>query len=365
MKYILLFFVFCLSLGQLQRINFLDGQINIYFHDIFLILFIVSNFNKYLQDKTRRNDFYKGIKSFLPLVVTGVLSLIWGFWNYTSIENLVGLAYLFRLILLSVFFAQINLIKKIELKHMWNILCTLVLIGSYIQYFFFPNFWPLIYLGWDPHMYRAVGTFFDPTVAGVIFIFIMFSLYFNYLENKNRWYLIGVFLVIPLIFLTYSRITYITFVLSLLYYLIATKNLRFFFIGIIGFVIILFSLPRPEGAGVQLERMFSITSRLKENQKGLVLFAKSPLLGVGFNRIGSVNASSGYPSSFMTVLVSTGLLGLGAFLYLFYQLFVYSGLHERVLLITLMTASIFENVFFVGFVFIFFALSVFMARSGQ
>lgn len=367
MKYLLFFLIFCLSIGQLQRINLLDNQIHLYFHDIFLILFVTFGFIKQIGSKQKIKKYLRDSVPFLPLILVGILSLIYGFWNYTPTQNFVGLSYLIRLILLFAFFVQIKQSKLSDITPHWKMFCILVLIMSYLQYFFYPNFWPLVYLGWDPHMYRVVGTFFDPTIAGTIFIFLSYTLYFRFKKMGDKKLLLGVLLFLPLIFLTYSRITYITFTLSLSYYLISTKNIRYLIMGVTAFGIILFILPRPEGEGVRLERVFSIQSRMSENSRGMDIYHDNPALGVGFNRIAYVkdklgmvtdgNASAGFPSSFVTTFVSMGSAGALALIALFYLLYKHTLLEGRTLVVALFVASILENVFFVGFVFIVFALS--------
>ena len=117
---------------------------------------------------------------------------------------------------------------------------------------------------------------------------------------------------------------------------------------------------------IQNLRIFSIQSRLKANEKGLHLFVKYPVFGVGYNHIRDVkgieektasnHANSGYPSSFMTVLVSMGTIGLLSLLYLFFLLWKKGSIEQKTLLTILMTASLFENILFIPFVFILFAL---------
>src|SRR3989344_7011424 len=366
MNYLLLFLFFCLSLGQTQRINVFDGQVNIYFHDIFLTSYVAYGLIKLFKSNKLVNFIKKDLFSFIPMAGVATLSLILGFWQYSLPENLVGLLYLLRLLVFFIFFGLLQKEKISVVDRLVVFSSSLVLVFSYFQYFLFPNFWPLYYLGWDPHMYRVVGTFFDATTAGAVFLFLTITNFFKYQKSKNNKYIYLAIAFVPLLFLTYSRITYLMGVTAIVYYLSTQKKFHLLLTGIMLIFGILFILPRPDGAGVRLERAFSIKSRIVTNDIGLKLFRQHPIFGVGFNRIKYAredigietkgNAASGFPSSFVTALSSMGILGLLSFIYLIGSFWKRTAPEGKTLLSALIVGSFFENIFFVSFVFLFFSL---------
>ena len=366
MKYVLFFLFLCLSLGQLQRVSIFGGQINFYFHDIFLIMYVGMRCIKLFKKRKSINFINKDFRPFIPLIATVFVSLLIGFWNFTNDQNIVGLLYGVRLLIYFLFFACITSENKKHIEPFFQLTTVLIIIFSYIQYLLFPNFWPIIYLGWDPHLFRAVSTFFDPTTAGSIFIFLSFTNYFLYKKSKNKVQLLFALFCIPLIFLTYSRITYIMFLIGLFYMLYSQRKLWLFFAGTLLFIYSLFILPRPEGVGVKLERVFSIQSRIDANKIGVTLLKQHPLFGVGYNRIATAkktigesnigHASSGFPSSFMTIAVSMGIAGLLSFMYLLTVWWRMANSDQKTLLTIFIAGCVFENIFFVGFVFLVFAL---------
>ncbi len=364
MKYLLLFLFFCLSFGQLQRVSIEGTQAHIYFHDIFLLLFVVGALYKHLRHKSKA--IFIASKPFLPLVACGFVSFVVLFFQFDLYQNMIGLAYLLRLWLYFAFFITLGLEKSENLALSLKVITIMTLAFSYVQYIVFPNFWPFVYLGWDPHVSRVVGTFFDPTTAGAIFIMLALACASLYKKSLSNTYLMMALLFIPLLFLTYSRITYII-VLSIVGYICIAQRRIALLLGVSVVVLVtFFALPRPEGEGVKLERIFSIQSRIEANNQGLVLFKQNPIIGIGFNRIQfakekiskyvSGNSASGFPSTYMTTLVSMGVLGLVAFGYMLVTLWRTSNFIQRGLLIVLIIGGIFENVFYVSFVFIVFSL---------
>ena len=84
---------------------------------------------------------------------------------------------------------------------------------------------------------------------------------------------------------------------------------------------------RSGGEGVNLLRTSTIQSRMVDYDQGLKLWQKNPVLGVGYNRIryfkqdlgeelrGASHAGASFHSSYLIILVTTGVIGLVAFVY--------------------------------------------------
>jgi len=309
----LTFFLF--NLGQLGRISLNNGQINFYLYEVFLTFIFIWLFIKFkLAPLKQTFAKYKIIYIFfLWLLSTSVFR-----------GNIISFLYLFRLLFYPLFFLYLsNLnIKKNTLKKGFFIFILITLISSFVQYFFYPDLHNLLYLGWDPHLNRMFGTFFDTSIAATIY-----SLIFLYLF-KNKKYFLSIFPLICLV-LTFSRSAYITLGLTLLINFFSKKYIEYALLTIAVFILIFTVAPKQFGTGVGLTRSFSLFSRIDDYKNALVIWKKYPLTGIGYNRIANikkqmkifnqkenipVNSASSFSSSYLIILVTTGLIGLSLFL---------------------------------------------------
>jgi hypothetical protein len=349
--------LFLYPLGQVGRVSFLNQQVNVYMYElglfIFLLyLFITQGFEPLQKIKNRGLIF---ITFPLYLVVVFILSSLF----YDVQTNIIGVLYLLRLIFYLLFFIYF-LYRKDTITHLSSKITLIgfssIIVTSFIQYFFYPDLRNIIYLGWDPHLYRMVGTFFDPPIAGAIFSILLFYLLLSkQILRVPRVVLIGILGV--MIFLTYSRITYIAFFLTMCLWLLREKGITyiavFIFICVIGLAIV----PKPFGESVNLARVFSIESRVVNYEESIDIWMKSPLYGIGYNRLRYVresyttdrdnfessHAGASLHSSFLIILATGGVIGL----ILFISMLVYLGQLSQVgLYITLFLsiASLTDNV---------------------
>ena len=178
MKIILYLTAFLFSLGQIGRISFLNQQINFYLYEILICISIFFGL-LYFRLKPIKESFINSKPIFYFFCVLA-LSLLFGFFNYRLIDNIIASFYLFRLGLYFLFWIYISFwIKKnkhrSELKRqILAIISILTIITTIIQYFLYPDLRNLIYLGWDPHLYRTFGIFFDTTVSASIYGLLFF-----------------------------------------------------------------------------------------------------------------------------------------------------------------------------------------------
>ncbi|MEX1052384.1 MAG: O-antigen ligase family protein, partial [Patescibacteria group bacterium] len=201
---------------------------------------------------------------------------------------------------------------------------VVTLLTSFIQYFLYPNLRNLTYLGWDPHLFRIFGVFLDTSIASAIFGLILLFLIINYKKFTfsvfSRTILIITFVTLGL--LTYSRGFYLSILTTLFFYFLLSKKLKFIIVVLAVFTFALLILPKPFGEGVNLLRTYSIESRAKDYEEGLAVWKKSPLFGIGYNHLKSIreisrnlpsHSVSAYQSSFLTILVTSGIIGLISF----------------------------------------------------
>lgn len=360
---ILLRIIFVLvSFGQLTRIS-VPGQ------PIFFYLFEPLVFVCTILMALKLKQKLKGIK---VLQMTGVflgwmlfsliVSLLW----YSPQDNIVAFLYFIRLTTYLVFIAlSIPYLKTFVgggyMKILLYLVSAWVVVSSIIQYALYPNLGNLAYLGWDPHLYRMVGLFFDPPMT--VSVFVLIALYFATCIPKNsRAKALAVFMIVLLSilsFLTYSRGGYVGIMALVVAFVAQQKNLRIILVAagllIFGFLLI----PKGQSEGVNLWRTTSIEARINDYQKAITIWKQSPISGIGYNHIrpekdvyesqafyGPYNPSHGssaFHSSFLVILVTGGVIGL----VLFGWLLIAISMQSHYLLcsvICLSVISFFDNV---------------------
>lgn len=341
----ILFYITALlfSLGQLGRVSFLNQQINFYLYEVFLLVSLFFLLFKYRFEPIKY--FWSRFKPFFLFLVILFASIIFGWTKYSLFENLVGLLYLYRLHLYFIYFFYLQYhrqknkkFSKVIKKGVF-IVVVLTIISTLIQYFLYPDLRNLFYLGWDPHLFRAFGVYFDTAIAASIFGIFFLTI------NKP---LIKVIYLI-LTALSFSRSIYLGLSITLILLFIRQKKLKKIFLFLLFFISLIFFSPKPAGEGVNLTRFYSIASRFEDYREGIELWKKKPILGYGYNRIryikndDSIHSSAAFSSSFLTILVSSGILGLLSFIWTLWSLSK-SNKTGQILLIFLSIVSLFDNV---------------------
>ena len=371
----LLFLLF--SLGQLGRISFFAQQINIYLYEGCFLLALVVLLGKYGLKPVRVA--YKKFQVVYIFFFYLFISFLFSLAKYRPWENYVAALYFFRLLLyfLYFFYLSYHLIKypdfEKKLRKIFIFFVVLTLIISFMQYLFYPNLRNLIYAGWDPHLYRLFGTFFDTSISGAIYGLIFLTLFLKgNTFSKNKWFLfcLETFYLIFVV-LSFSRSLYLAFIICIVLHAVVQRWYKRLLIIFVSFVILLAIVPKPFGEGVNLRRTFSIQSRISDYQNALKIWSKSPIFGIGYNRIryakvklniieavGSDMTHSGasFHSSFLIILVSAGVIDLIVFILVLAKL---ASLSEfaRFLLLFLSLLSLSDNIILHPFIlFLFFTL---------
>ncbi|MFA6533371.1 MAG: O-antigen ligase family protein, partial [Patescibacteria group bacterium] len=331
------------SLGQLGRVSFFNQQVNFYLYEVFLFASLFFLFLKYRFEPIKY--FWNRFKPFLIFLCLLLASILIGWTKYSIFENLVGLLYLYRLHLYFIYFFYLQYHIKSEknflkvIKNGFFLIAVLTVISTLIQYFFYPDLRNLIYQGWDPHLYRTFGLFFDTSIAAAIFGIFFLTI--------NQPVIKIIYLI--LIALSFSRSSYLGISLSLIYSFINQKQFKKIILFFVFFTALVFFIPKPSGEGVNLKRLYSITSRAEEYRLGFNLWKNKPLIGYGYNRIryiknnSSIHSGAAFSSSFLTILVSSGILGLLSFIYVLWSLRKTNKV-APVLLIFLSIVSLFDNI---------------------
>lgn len=301
-----------------------------------------------------------GSQFIFAFTLIGLLSWLVNSKNYTQSEQLVALLYLVRWTAYAgLYFLIFNFNFKLEILNSKLELPSLLLISSILaaffgllQYGFFPDMRNMAATNWDPHYYRVVSTFFDPGFTGMIYVLGLILLISQFYEAfaafnlhsfpgriKERKYLILYTLYLILysaLALTYSRSSYLAYLVAMGVIAFFKKSWRFFVFVLILGVFTLLILPQPGGEGVKFKRSSTIWARLGDYQHALAIIHEHPLLGVGFNFYRYAQrdagflaqdweesrAAAGSSSSLLFVFATTGVFGF--LTYLFLHLFLIS-----------------------------------------
>lgn len=310
----------------------------------------------------------------LTFITITTLSLVFTPLQLKSAEYAVSFSYTVRLFLYAIFAWLVysnafgNLHKNLSKVFLLSGISFAIL--GLLQFIFFPNVDFLRFAGWDPHYFRTVSTFLDPNFAGAFLVITLLLLTTSYLRGNNTMTRRIFYILFTIIYLTllttFSRSSYLMFLVSGLTLSFLKRSRRFALVTILLFALLvtvfqfytnLVAKPR------NIDREESASSRLNTWQQGLTLFQKSPVLGIGYNayrygikkyRLGDEqflesHGASSNDSSLLFVLSTAGVLGLLAYLYFLWTLLKSSDGKNLCLiagLAGLLIHSIFANTLF-------------------
>jgi hypothetical protein len=339
--------------GQLLRLNF--HSISFPLIDLAIFLLFLLNIRK-----TKAKIKNKYFLYFLPFAL---LSLIYNLIS-SQANPLKPLLYFFRLaIYLSFFIFPLNQKNNISpaFKRFFKLSLIACITFGYVQYFFWPNATFFDSFNWDPHLHRLIGSFFDPTFTGLIFLLFILNLYFSPLK-KLKYPLIWItYLALAL---TYSRSTLLSFLFGCFLVSRQEKNKKIFVIGLIITLATVLLLPRQPGEGTKLERSSSIIAKIENYQEAWGLFRQSPIIGHGYNNLqkarniqdSSSHSTFGFDGSLMTILVTTGVIGFFLFSKGLIHLYTNSSPSKKIGLAVILLHSLFANSLLYPWVFLYFIL---------
>lgn len=272
-------------------------------------------------------------------IFTAILSLVLSPLRLTSSEYLISTSYIVRLFLLILFAWVIYSDAFLELRK--KIPETLLVSGmgiavlGLLQFIFLPNLQALQEFGWDPHYFRTVSTFLDPNFTGA-FLSLSLILLVKDFSKRKKWQSVFFILVYLALLTTFSRSSYLMFLVSGLVLAFLKKSRKIAFSTLILFIILLtgfFIYTQLIAKPRNIDREQSASFRLNTWQQGMTVFQLHPILGIGFNNyryalreynLGDPNflesrGSSSNDSSLISVAATTGITGL-----IIYSLFLIS-----------------------------------------
>ncbi len=319
------------SFGQLGRLGLSELPIFGMVYEIFLgiaLLFLLFK-TRFSKEQFKKDLFIRTALFFSWLAISLVISLFF----YPLDQNILAVMYFLRLvgyvIFFWVFYTYIQKCKEVIPFYRGVIAITslLVVVFSIVQYALYPNIGNLAYQGWDPHLYRLVGLFFDPPVTASVF-FLLGS--FLVLTLKERWMKITAVLVfVSLFFLTYSRGGFVALFATIAIYSFRKMKFKLLIAFIALASILYFVIPKNISEGLNLARTASIQTRIIDYNKAITIWKEHPVFGIGYNHIRAEkdkyekepieelynpsHASASFHSSFLMILVTSGVVGLVLF----------------------------------------------------
>lgn len=343
--------IFVFFFGQLLRIK--TSNFSFPLIDIFIILIFVLNI--FHKIKTKNYDNKNSL--LLHFLFVLYLTFILNFFRYNN-GQIQPILYLFRLTFLLSFFIFPPVINS-KIKNIFYLAVFSNVIFGLVQYLLWPNFTYFDSLNWDPHLYRLVSTFFDPTFTALIYLFLIIIIFLKPKFPYRKVILIISYIALAL---TYSRATYIALFVVFSFIAYQKKNLKIFIFSFLLILSTIFLLPRLEGEGTKLERTSSIFAKAENYREAFSVFKKSPIIGHGYNNLAQVreikidnsHSNAGFDSSLMTILTTTGLIGLILFILGLIKIFCKNDLTTQSILIAVLIHSLFANSLLYPWVLLFF-----------
>lgn len=262
-----------------------------------------------------------------------LLALFWvaGLLSLVISGNFLGGLYLIRFVVYSLSFwlgkelidSKVTNKDKI-IKLFVYISLTLSIIG-FLQLLIYPDLEALTSFGFDPHKGRLVSTFLDPNLLGIFLNFGLIGSFYLYSKEKTKDFAFFGVLIFAALILTYSRSAYAMFFIEVL--ILGFLRHRKILIALVLLLAILYLfLPRFSErikGGFLVDK--SAIERVESWNKGIYVFQKNPVTGVGLNNLREAyqryglfkvfsenggNSGSGVDSSFIFILATTGVVGL-------------------------------------------------------
>lgn len=348
-------FWICLSsiiAGLLIRIPFGGGGILL--SDILLPLFALGYLAPFIFIKKNlpKVSFLAPGLFFLTIAF---FSYLLGSWELLLKEKILSFSYLIRFFSILTFgVATTDFIQNSKkdlipsfFKNLW-IIAGIIIAFGFLQFYFLPDIGGFSTLGgFDPHIGRFLGTWMDPNfIAGFLSFLlpVLFGKFYQSTNSKEKT-ILGILIILFLyaLFLTFSRSGYLALISGLCFFFL----LRDPKIILLGILLSSFGLIVNERAQKRTLELLGTTKsillrdtdeidatanlRIESWTKSFELWQKYPLLGIGYNTYrfraseeGIVDESffsaGGSDSTFLTILVTTGIFGFLSFSYFYFKL---------------------------------------------
>ncbi len=328
--------ILSIVLGQLVRIPVGGGEASIIPNDVILPVLIIAWTWRRLSSGTWRLPRHSLTLPIIFVVLSMGLSLLMNRSDYSQHELISGSLYFLRwLEYLALFWLSFDFLRTHQRAQFYLKLLIwtgagLALLG-FVQLKLFPDFSFMVPKGWDPHIGRLLSTWFDPNfLAGYFTLLTSISLAVALSQpwRQARWWWVATGIMSVATVLTFSRSGYVGFVVAIgLVALIRSRALLY--LGGIAFIATILFVPRVQERVIGIRTIDETAKlRLVSYNNAATVIADHPWFGVGYNlykyvqvRYGFLkdtqeHSASGSDSSLLTIWVTTGVIGLIAYLWL-------------------------------------------------
>lgn len=342
------FFWICLLLlipGLLARVSF--GGSGILATDILVPLFAVCWVGKKIifNEKFPKCDF---VGAGFAFVLVALVTWLIGAWSLDLSAKVLSFSYIIRIVTMLILgWAASEYFQDRSptfFKRFFLISGVVIALG-FIQFIFIPDIslWSTEG-GWDPHTGRLLGSWLDPNYLAGFLGFLLPIIVGAWYRKKNFWlFCLGIIASVAL-FLTFSRSGYLAAVAGLGFFFLLRDwkiIILVLFVSILGLVSSERAQQRVEElsgtlASIVLQDTAEIdpTAKLRIQNwiKSFDLWKKYPVTGIGYNTYRWRAAEEGVvdesffsagaaDGTHLTVLVTTGILGVLAYLWFLSILF--------------------------------------------
>lgn len=328
--------ILSIILGQLLRIQLPNSDNTVIINDLLLPAVIVAWLLKRLASKhwpIPRSSLT------LPMLLwagIAVISLVVNRSGYSQSEILSGALYLVRWIeYAAVLIIGYDAVRTRQRAMRYVVLCVwtgvLLSILGFIQLKVFPDFSFMVPKGWDPHVGRLLSTWFDPNyLAGYLAFLtsIALAIALSRPWRQAGWWWTAVGIMTAAVILTFSRSGYLAFAAGV--GMVALFRSRTILVlGFLSLITVVLFVPRVQERVIGIRTIDETAQlRLVSWQDAWTVYQDHPIIGVGYNLYKYVqvqynflaktseHSASGSDSSLLTVGVTTGAVGLLAYLWL-------------------------------------------------
>lgn len=322
--------------GQLIRVPIGGGDASIIPNDIILPLLIVCWIWRKMLSGTWKWPRHSLTAPLVAVIATMILSLLFNFGQYENHEFLSGSLYFVRwLEYLALWWVALDMVRsQARAQRYVKILVWsgVILAGlGFFQLKLFPDFSFMVPKGWDPHVGRLLSTWFDPNFLSGYFVVLVSitlatALYKGWKEG--RWWWAATLVMVLAIVLTYSRSGYVG--LTIAFGIVtAFRSRAILYVSVLAFLATALLVPRVQERVIGIRTIDETAQlRLVSYRNAATVISDHPWVGVGYNmykyiqvRYGFLrdtqeHSASGSDSSLLTVWVTTGFIGLAAYLWL-------------------------------------------------
>ena len=329
------------------------------------------------------------VKPAAVFIIIAIISLLNSPLNLTNTERLVGFFYTVRFSSIILLGWLLVIPKKAGIQNMLLLSGVILSILGLLQFIFIPDLGFLAPAGWDYHYFRTVSTFLDPNFLGayLVLTLLLFSSLrdhemakqsFKWTRLPRRLRLLAMTTVYLALLTTFSRGSYLAFLVAFLTLSILKKSLKLGIITILLFALLMISfmayhrgIAEPRG----VDRGQSAEARLDTWQQGLQMFLQQPILGVGFNvyRVAlkeyqlsdegflTSHGAGSNDSSLLFVAATTGIIGFIAYCF-FLASIAWQGFKKNLILLAgligLLAQSFFANTLFYPYILLWLVLNL-------